>query len=795
MKFSENWLREWVNPALNTNELSEQLSMAGLEVDDQLPVAGDFTGVVVGEVVECEQHPDADKLRVTKINVGEEELLDIVCGAPNCRQGIKVAVATVGAVLPGNFKIKKAKLRGAPSFGMLCSFSELGISDDHDGIIELPGDAPIGKDIREYLSLDDTTIDIDLTPNRADCLSIRGIAREVGVLNKLDVCEPQIAPVASTCDDKISITLSAPDACPRYLGRVIKNLDLNASSPLWLQEKLRRSGIRSIDPIVDVTNYVLIELGHPMHAFDLGAISGGIDVRLAKPEEQITLLDESTVTLKEGTLVIADDEKAVAMAGIFGGLHSGVTDSTQSILLESAFFAPDAIAGRARQYGLHTDASHRYERGVDPQLQRDAMERATALIVEICGGEIGPVVEAVSDAHLPVRETVTLRHSRLEKVIGDNYSVDTVTDCLTRLGMSVEVEGNTYKAQAPSYRFDIAIEEDLIEEVARVTGYNEVPTTAPESQLNIIAGQEANRSLSGIKQVLLSRGYDEAITYSFVDPQIQTLLFPDIEGIVLPHPIASDMSAMRVSLWTGLLAATSYNQKRQQARVRLFETGLRFIPDDNAEQGVRQEPVIGGVLTGNRTEVHWDSKDTPIDFFDAKADVEALLKGTGKLSQITFKKAQHNALHPGMSAEIYLDDVSIGWVGAVHPQFMKKLGLNGKVFVFELVQRALVDRLLPDAQPISRYPSNRRDIAITVKQEVAVGDMLSYIEKFGVNQLVGLNLFDVYTGQGIDAGYKSLALSITLQDADKTLEEAQIQASVDTVLKALADKFGASLRE
>lgn len=795
MKFSENWLREWVNPALTSQQLSEQLSMAGLEVDDLLPVAEQFTGVVVGEVVECAQHPDANKLRVTKINVGGEELLDIVCGAPNCRQGLKVAVATVGAVLPGNFKIKKAKLRGAPSFGMLCSFSELGMGDDHDGIMELPADAPLGTDLREYLNLDDQTVDIDLTPNRADCLSIRGIAREVGVLNQLDVNEPVIEAVSPTCDDQITITLSAPDACPRYLGRVIKNVNVAAESPLWLKEKLRRSGIRSIDPIVDVTNYVLIELGHPMHAFDLSALSGGIDVRLAKAEEQLTLLDETTVTLKEGTLVIADEEKAVAMAGIFGGLHSGVTQQTQSILLESAFFSPDAIAGRARQYGLHTDASHRYERGVDPVLQRDAMERATALILAICGGEIGPIVEGVSPEHLPVRDTVTVRHQRLEKVLGQTYAVDTVTDCLTRLGMQVTFDGAAWQAQAPSYRFDIAIEEDLIEEVARVTGYNNVVTTAPVAELSIQAGQEAKRPLAAIKSCLMSRGYDEAITYSFVDPQVQAQLFPEVDGIVLPHPISADMSVMRVSLWCGLLAAASYNQKRQQPRVRLFETGLRFVPDADSPQGVKQEPMVAGVITGSRVATHWDQAEVPVDFFDAKADVEALFKGTDKLSEVSFVKAEHDALHPGMSASIELNGECVGWLGAIHPQFMKKLGLSGKVFVFELTQAALIERSLPSIQPVSRFPSIKRDIAITVKKDVEVGNILKYLEQLGVNQLVGLDLFDVYTGQGIETGYKSLALSITLQDTEKTLEDSEIQVIVDTIVNGLAQQFGASLRD
>jgi len=795
MKFSEKWLREWVNPAVSRDELCEQLSMAGLEVDGVEPVAGEFSGVVVGEVVECGQHPNADKLRVTKINVGDDELVDIVCGAPNCRQGLKVAVAKVGAVLPGDFKIKKAKLRGEPSFGMLCSYSELGVSDDHSGIIELPLDAPVGEDIRDYLGLDDVTIEVDLTPNRADCLGLRGVAREVGVLNKADVCEPVIAPVAAAIEDKLTISLSAPQACPRYLGRVVKGVNVKADSPLWLTEKLRRSGIRSIDPIVDVTNYVLLELGHPMHAFNLAAIDGGINVRMATAGEKLTLLDETEVELKDNTLVIADDNKALAMAGIFGGLHSGTDENTTDILLESAFFHPDAIMGKARQYGLHTDASHRYERGVDPQLQATAMERATQLILEICGGEAGPVVEAVSESDIPARAEVTLRKARLAKVLGIDIAADTVSEILARLGLDAKETDEGWVATAPSYRFDIEIEEDLIEEVARVYGYNSIPNQAPVAALSMLPATEKQLSVNTVKSVLLNRGYNEAITYSFVDPKIQNALFPESNGLVLPHPISADMSIMRVSLWPGLLQATSYNQKRQQQRIRLFETGLRFVPDAEAPNSIRQEPMLAGVVAGRRYDEHWDANDKPVDFFDAKADVEALLALTGKEKTVTFNTETHSALHPGMSAAIYLDDKCVGWLGAVHPQFSKQLGTNGRVFVFELELAALTDRQLPQAQPISKYPANRRDIAITVKQTVKVGDIIKFVEKIGVNQLVGLNLFDVYTGQGIADGEKSLALSLILQDPGKTLEDAEIQAAVDSVIQGLESEFGAALRE
>ena len=794
MKFSEKWLREWVNPSVSTDKLSEQLSMAGLEVDGIEPVAAEFSGVVVGEVVECGQHPDADKLQITKINVGDDELLDIVCGAPNCRQGIKVAVAKVGAVLPGNFKIKKAKLRGQPSFGMLCSFSELGITDDHDGILELPLDAPIGEDIREYLQLDDVTIEVDLTPNRADCLGIKGLAREVGVLNKTSVIEPPVPAVTPSITDSRNIELLAPEACPRYLGRVIKNINLAVPTPLWMVEKLRRCGVRSIDPVVDITNFVLLELGHPMHAFDNDKIEGDVVIRFANQDEKLTLLDGNEVTLQDNTLVIADTNKALAMAGIFGGLDSGMSNKSQDIFLESAFFAPDAIMGKARQYGLHTDASHRYERGVDPQLQMIAMERATQLLLDIVGGDAGPVIEAIDNACVPNNRSVSLRHSRLTKVLGIEIDADTVTDIFKRLGFSVSFEGQVWQISVPPYRFDISIEEDLIEEVARVYGYNQIPDIAPVASLKMSQHQEQKVQLNQLKNTLVESDYQEAITYSFVDPKIQTLLYPEMEGLQLPHPISSEMSTMRVSLWTGLLQCVSYNQKRQQSRVRLFESGLRFIPDNSEKTGVKQELVISGVVCGLVADENWDNATRSIDFFDVKADVENLLNCAG-VEGYRFESANHSALHPGQCAQIFIGDTLLGYMGAIHPQFEKSLGLNGRSFAFELEISAFGVKKLPQAQEISKFPANRRDIAIVVDDDKVVGDILNCIEKFGANQLVGLNLFDVYRGKGIAEGKKSLAISLILQDKTKTLEESDIQATVDGILATLSQKFEASLRD
>lgn len=795
MKFSEMWLRQWVNPAIDTAALSEQLSMAGLEVDGIEPVAGVFNGVVVGEVVACGPHPDADKLQITRVNIGQPELLDIVCGARNCRQGLKVAVAVVGAVLPGDFVIKKAKLRGQPSNGMLCSFSELGMADDSDGIMELPADAPVGINIRQYLELDDHTIEVDLTPNRADCLGIKGLAREVGVLNKLSVCQPEIETVAPTITEQKLIKLSAAEACPRYLGRIIKDIDLSKSSPLWLTEKLRRCGVRSIDPVVDVTNYVLLELGHPMHAFDLDELAGDIDVRYAREGEKLVLLDETEIELKSNTLLIADNEKALAMAGIFGGLQSGVTDKTKHIFLESAFFSPLAIAGKARQYGLHTDASHRYERGVDPELQRSAMERATALLLDIVGGKAGPIVEAVAPEYLPKGAEISLSEAKLLRLLGHAIAKPEVTDILTRLGLTVSETDQGWQVIVPGYRFDISISEDLIEEIARVYGYNNIPNVAPQGALSMRKFSEAELSVQRMRDLLADRGYQEAITYSFVDPKVQQVLFPGQQALVLPNPISADMSAMRLNLWPGLLQAVQHNQNRQQSRLRFFEYGLKFIPDAAAEGGVRQVEVIGGVIVGSLSNEHWAMAERPADFYDIKGDVEALLSLTSAATEFSFSSGEHSALHPGQTALISRAGKTVGYLGALHPEAERKLGIKGKAYLFELELAAFGQRAIVEAADLSKYPANRRDLAVVVKSDVRFADITASIKKVGVNQLVDLKLFDVYTGQGVADGYKSLAIALTLQDKTRTLEDKDIQVVVNQVVSVLKDEFDATLRD
>lgn len=795
MIFSESWLREWVNPKINTDELAAQITMAGLEVDDIDDVAGTFSGVLVGEVVECGQHPNADKLHVTKVDIGEEELLDIVCGAPNCRKGLKVAVATVGAVLPGDFKIKKAKLRGEPSCGMLCSFSELGIDVESNGIIELPPFAAIGRDFREYLNLDDKSIDVDLTANRADCLSIRGLAREVGVLNNMPITEPTFDPVTPTLGVTYPVEIQAPHACPRYLTRVVKDVNVNALTPLWMQEKLRRCGLRSIDPIVDITNYVLLEQGQPMHAFDLDKLTGGIHVRLAKANEKLVTLDGNDLELMDNTLVIADETGPVALAGIFGGAATGVNKNTKNVLLESAFFTPAAIRGRAREYGLHTDASHRYERGVDSNMQHMAMERATELLLTICGGEAGPVKENVSEEHIATAPTIFVRRQKLDAVLGHVVSDTDVMHILSALGCHVQAVDGGWNAVPPSWRFDLSIEANLIGDIGRIYGYNNIPNQAPNADLRMNAHQEKQQPEKRVRDLLVDRGFHEAITYSFVDPDLQKAVVPDIESIILPYPISKEMSAMRLSLITGLLTTVAYNQKRQQSRVRLFERGLRFVPNKAAENGIQQDVMLAGVIAGSVAQEHWSIETKAADFFDLKGDLEAILDLSVDPEAFKFRAGKHAAMHPGQTAEILKNGQSVGFIGAIHPELERKFDLNGRTIVFEIEWDAIAIRQIPEAVAVSKFPANRRDIAIIVDETLESDVIVNACINAGGELLTAANLFDVYQGQGVDEGKKSLAIALNLQSDERTLEEADIAQVVDNVINVLGEKFSATLRD
>jgi phenylalanyl-tRNA synthetase beta chain len=790
LKISEQWLREWVNPAVDTQGLAHQLTMAGLEVDAVTPVAGAFSEVVVGEIVAAAPHPDADKLQVCQVNDGSETL-QVVCGAPNARVGLKAPFARIGAVLPGDFRIRKAKLRGQESRGMLCAEAELGLSDENAGLMELAADAPVGADLRDYLGLDDQVIEVDLTPNRADCLGMLGIAREVALLNDLPFEPPAIDAVPAQSDRVFAVSLEAAERCPRYLGRVIEDVDLSRPSPLWLQERLRRAGVRSIDPAVDVTNYVLLELGQPMHAFDLDTLSGGIVVRLAQAEEALELLDGQTLKPETDSLLIADREKPLALAGIMGGEASAVKPETRHLFLECAFFSPQPLAGQARRYGLHTDSSHRFERGVDFTLQAQAMERATALLVAIAGGRPGPVTEARSDAHLPERPAVALRAERIPRLLGLELPAAEVERILGGLGLGVRQTEEGWLCDVPGWRFDIRIEADLLEELARVYGYDRLPTRRIRAELAMPVRDETRMSLAPMRAHLASRGYSEAITYSFVDARLQALFDPDLEPVRLTNPISADMAVMRTSLIPGLVATAQRNLNRQQSRLRLFETGLRFVP---TERGLVQEPTVGILLAGRREPEGWDAARGGVDFYDLKGDVESLFRLARREGELRFAPAQRAGLHPGRCAAIHLDGEQVGTLGELHPDTCAALDVDEPLYVAEIDSRALLSARLPAFAPLSRYPSVRRDIAVVVDKGVTVAELAEDVGVVAGPYFEDFTLFDVYEGKGIDPERKSVAMGLTFRDQSRTLSDEEVAAALQQVIDSLRKNYNAELR-
>lgn len=792
MKFSEQWLRAWVNPQVSRDELVARLSMVGLEVDAVTPVAGEFSGVVVGEVLSAEPHPDADKLRVCQVSSGAE-VFQVVCGAPNVRAGLKVPFAMVGAQLPGDFKIKKAKLRGVESNGMLCSASELQISEDDSGLLELAADAVTGSDLRDCLGLDDATIEIGLTPNRGDCLSIAGLAREVGAIYGAPVKALEVQPVVLGHDEVRSVDVLASNACPRYLGRVIRGVDLTVATPQWMVERLRRSDIRSIDAVVDVTNYVMLELGQPLHAFDLAQIKGGIRVRMAEEGERLVLLDGQEVVLRPDTLVIADHYRALAIAGVMGGEHSGVNASTQDLFLESAFFDAIALAGTARSYGLHTDASHRYERGVDSKLARRAMERATALLLEIVGGQAGPIVESVDERCLPTVDPILLRAERVEQMLGLRLPGEQIVALLSALELGVTEQGpGCWCVTVPSHRFDISLEVDLIEELGRLYGYDQLPVRYPQARLAPEANPEARAELPALRRLLVARGYQEAITYSFIDPKLFEQFSPGVQPLQLANPISSDMAAMRSTLWPGLVKALQYNLNRQQNRVRLFESGLRFV---GQLEDLKQEPMLAGVVTGSRLPEAWGNGKEGIDFYDVKADVEALLGFAGDKNAYRFIADEHAALHPGQCARIERAGRLVGFVGSLHPQLASDLGIDQPVYLFELLLSEIREGRLPVFCELSRFPEVRRDLAILVAREISAEAVLGCIREAAGEHLTDLKLFDVYQGKGIDPLSKSVAVGLTWQHPSRTLNDDEVSTAMQQILASLEKRFDATLRK
>ena len=788
MKLSEQWLREWVNPPIDSETLGAQLTMAGLEVDSVTSAAPAFNQVVVGLITEAVQHPDADRLRVCTVDVGQAEALQIVCGAPNARAGIKVAVALVGAVLPGDFKIKQSKIRGVESMGMLCSFKELGLAEETNGIMELLLDAPIGFDLRDYLKLDDQIIEIELTPNRGDCLSILGVARELSAINHVGIIKSECKEQNAAIEDTLPIKILNPEICPRYCGRVIRGIKLGVHSPLWMQERLRRSGIRPIHPVVDVMNYVMMELGQPMHAFDLNKLDRGLDVRLAHDNEEITLLDGRKVALSNSTLVIADKKGAQAIAGIMGGLDSSVTAETCDIFLESAFFTPDNIRAEARRYALQTDASYRFERGVDSLLPRIAINRASLLLQQIVGGELGPITEVVADDYLPKPVIINLKLADVQRLLGitvDEATIEKIFNALDILILAKDAA--SWQLQAPSFRFDLKISADLIEEIARSVGYDHIPAQAESYVARIVAQSAHELDVAAVSKTLVDRDYHEVISYSFIDPEWQQLFNPDQSAIHLVNPLAQDMSVMRTSLWPSLVKIGQYNLARQIERVRIFETGLIF------SQG-QQSLKIAGLVVGNECAEQWGLRHRATDFFDLKSDLEAVFALSKQAPGVQWRNARHPALHPGQSAELELGGVVLGYVGALHPRIAQASDIKQNIFLFELDFELLKKVKLSSYQAISKFPAVRRDLAMIVDQALPVAKLQENIQEELAECLNSLVIFDIYEGQNIEPGKKSVALGLIFQGADRTLVDEEINALVARVIARLEREFKIILR-
>ncbi len=791
MRLSERWLREWIDPPGSARELAERLTMAGLEVDSVEPAAPPFTGVVVAEIEACRPHPEADRLQICRVHDGSTTV-EVVCGAPNAASGLRAPLARPGATLPGGHAVEAAEIRGVASAGMLCSAAELGLSDESDGLLPLSSGVPVGADLRDALALDDTILEIDLTPNRADCLSVLGIAREVAAgAGSGPLAEPEVPAVPAVHDEQLEVRLDAPAECPRYCGRVIRGVNAAAPTPSWMRERLRRAGLRSVSAVVDVTNYVLLEYGQPLHAFDLDKLRGPVHVRLAAPGEPLTLLGGQQVALDDDVLVIADANGPVAMAGVMGGENTAVDTGTRDLFLESAFFAPQRIIGRARRYGLHTDASHRFERGVDPDGPARAAERATALILELCGGEPGPLVETASADHLPARRPVRLRRERLASVLGWRLDDAVVEGALAALGMAPETRDDGWLTHPPGWRFDIEREEDLIEEVARLVGYNAIPEVRMAVPMGLPRLPETRVERDAVAHTLVERGYFEAITYAFVDPEWQRRLLPDTPALPLANPLSSEMAVMRTSLWPGLTAAARHNHHRQHERVRLFEIGRLF---HGGLDDLSQPMVVAGLAMGPAMPEQWGAATPVVDFYDVKADVEAVLAQTRDAAAFTFASGEHPALHPGQCARVLRDGEPMGWLGRLHPAHAQAIDLPDATILFELSLEALAPARLPRFTPLSRFPSIRRDLALVVDEAVSVGALTAAAREEAGDQVVEIRVFDVYRGKGVPKGRKSIAMGLILQDYSRTLTDRDVDDVVGRVVRRLEGAFAAILR-
>ncbi len=751
MKFSENWLREFVNPDIDSETLMHQLTMAGLEVDGNEPACSSFDKLVVAEVKSVSKHPDADKLHICEVDCGEKELLTIVCGAPNVREGLRTVLAKVGAVLADKPKLKAVVLKGVTSYGMLCSASEIGIGEGNDGIIELSRSEEVGKSLTDIIDINDNIIDVSLTPNRGDCFSLKGLAREVAVFNNVNLADLEIETVKVTSKANRNIRLSAKADCPHYLGRIIENVDASVKTPLWMSEKLRCSGVRTINVIVDITNYVMLELGQPMHAFDDDLLKGDINVRYPNGSEKVKLLDESEHELKSDTLLISDDSGPLAMAGIMGGFDSAVTTESQNIFLESAFFLPESIIGKSRQYGLHTESSHRFERGVDPQLQKKAIERASQLILQLCGGEAAPVNEVLSEEDMPKNDRVILRKPQIKRVLGIDLDDQFVTDTFSKLEMNVNFNENQWFITPPSHRFDIKLEVDLIEELARIYSYDAINVATPSNHLAMRKPDLFHASVKQLREILMNNDYQEVITYSFIDPNVDKTLNKNEKSLVLANPIAPELSQMRSSLITGLLNTLKYNIKRQQERVRLFETGLIF---EGCEE-LKQNYHIAGLCYGNTYEKQWDIGNSSIDFYDLKNDVLTILAATVEMERVELEQSESETLHPGQAVDVLIDNVKAGYFGQLHPKIAAKLDLKENVYLFDFEVNYLNKKNVVKFQPISKFPSVKRDISIIIDEEIPLSEVTTFIKSNATQALSNLELFDVYQGEGIEKKKKS----------------------------------------
>jgi phenylalanyl-tRNA synthetase beta chain len=792
MKIAESWLREWVNPDLDTTSLGDRLTMAGHEVDGIEHEGAGLEGVIVAEVLEVAKHPNADRLSVCKVSNGGGDILEVVCGAPNVVKGMKTPLAIPGITLPNGLKLRKSKIRGVVSNGMLCSAVELGLGEESDGILSLASDAPVGQAITDYLNLPDAVIDLDLTPNRGDCFSVLGIARDVSALTGARLKDDSVPPVEATIADVHPVQIDFPEGCPSFAGRVIRNIDPAATSPLWMAERLRRSGLRPIHPVVDITNYIMLEYGQPLHAYDLQFVNGPIRPRMSEKGEKVTLLDEKEVTLDANTLVISDDSGAIGIAGIMGGLSTAVSGKTTDVFFEAAFWPQDFIAGRARSYGLHTDASLRFERGVDPQGQARAVERATSLLLEISGGDAGPLVLQTADDHLPSRETIVLRRTRLEKLLGVKIDDETVTDILQRLGLSIEITDEGWSVTAPSFRFDIAIEVDLIEEIARIYGYDAIPETTAIAETPLETVSESQIEFEQVAATLVARDYQEVVSYSFVDAESNTALCGVESELVLSNPISSEMSVMRSTLWPGMLTAAAANASRQQDRIRLFEFGKSF----HGALGNHNEVVrIAGLATGSSLPEQWGAKSQSIDFFDIKSDVSALLRLAVDELSVQFVAAEHPALQPGQTANILRGDSLVGTIGKLHPRHAKAFDIKRDVFLFELNAMVALGSAAPVASPVSKFPSIRRDIAVIVDDKISSQELVSAVASVAPDLISTVRIFDIYKGPGIEAGRKSVALGLILQETSRTLTDEDADATMTAAVRKLKEKFAAELRD